>query len=379
MRQTNRSESSVRERARSLLERYAETLIASPETSAGSIDMVVNLLEKCLALEDDATYVRLLERFAVRLQREYNLAHVEAFLGRVLDHAGLTSEQAVAFADLRVRILIQLGEEALAHQTLDRVWPLACTPALRARVLNRRAYLYGIYSHYEEAERDYRAGLEVAQAGGDPYILAVLHSNYGDTLHQQGKYEAALEQYRQALAVARPHKLAFPCALAEGGLGMTLDQLQRYEEARQHHLAALAYYEEAGDMFGRIRIHLNLSYNALCRGDYERVKELAGQALAWARELEDLHRLAFAHQRLGEVFERTGEYDVACEHYLQALELRRQVGKPAFIRHTERSIRTLLETVRNGAAVAADVRARIERDCRRALEASPADTTMPPA
>ena len=374
----------IRKRARELLERYADVLIQGEEeisaTGPGNpTEIVVGLLDKCLALEDDATYVRLLDHFGVQLQREYHLEQMEAFLAAVLKHEILTDVQRVAFTDLRVRILIQLGEQDLAQSVLGNVWPAASTPRLRARVLNRQGYLYAIYSRYDEAEQAYRSGIAAAIAGGDMNTLAILHSNYGDMFFQKSAYERAVEQYEEALEIAKPRGLSFACALAEGGLGMTLDQLSLHETAMLHHEAARAHYAESGDDFGIIRINLNLSYNALCRGDYEQVKELAGQALAQARELGDLHRMAFAHQRLGEAFLSTKEYAIACEHLALALEQRMQLGKPVFIERTIESLDELMEAVRGASEISAEQRTALSAQCKKVLETTLDHPELSPA
>jgi tetratricopeptide (TPR) repeat protein len=373
----------LRARARELLARYADALIQGEESSAigpgSATEIVVSLLHKCLALEADATYVRLLDHFGMQLQREYHLQQVEALFAAVLRREILSDAQRVAFTDLRVRILIQLGERELAQAALDEVRPATSPPALRARVCNRQGYLYAIYNRYAEAEQTYRAGIAAAVAGRDMNTLAILHSNYGDLFFQKSDFAQAIEQYEKALEIAKPRGLSFACALAEGGLGMALDQLDQYEAAVRHHEMARACYAEAGDAFGTIRIDLNLSYNALQRGAYEQVKELAARALAQARELGDLHRMAFAHQRLGEAFLGAEDYVLACEHFIMALELRRQLGKPLFIERTLESLHELLVAIRDDADMPPEQRATLSARCQRVLGTTPDLPALPPA
>lgn len=382
MSETNTAQG-LRKRARELLERYADALIQGEEAPAiglgSATEIVVSLLHKCLALEADATYVRLLDHFGVQLQREHHLQQVEALFAAVLRREILSDAQRVAFTDLRVRILIQLGERDLAQAALDEVRPATSTPDLQARVCNRQGYLYAIYNRYAEAERSYRAGIEAAVAGGDMNTLAILYSNYGDLIFQKSDFAQAIEQYEMALEIAKPRGLSFACALAEGGLGMALDQLGQYEAAAPHHEMARTCYAEAGDVFGVIRIDLNLSYNALQRGDYEQVKELAAQALAQARDLGDLHRMAFAHQRLGEAFLSTGDYALACEHFTVALDLRRQLGKPLFIERTLESLHDLLAAIQDDADISPEQRAMLSARCRSALGTTPDHPALPPA
>ena len=374
----------LRQRAILLLERYADYTIQGDEGASAvgpsdSTAMIVDLLDKCLALEADAIYVRLLDHFGMQLQRQYHLEQVEAFFAAVQMQEDLSVTQRVSFTDLQVRILIQLGERKMAQSALAQAWSAANTPSLQARVLNRQGYLHAIYSQYEEAEEVYRSGITVAEDGGDVNILAILHSNYGDMLFQKGEYDRAVEQYEKALEIAKPISLSFACALAEGGLGMTLDHLGQYEAAALHHEASRTYYTKVGDEYGIIRINLNLSYNALCRGDNEKVKELAGLALTQARALGDLHRIAFAHQRLGEAFLRTNDHDIACDHFVLALEQRVQLGKPVFIEQTVESLHELMETAKGATSIPVEQRTMLLKRCEKVLEITLNHAELSPA
>lgn len=369
-----------------MLRRYAGHLIQAgtlPEGAASSSQsspppaVIIELLDKALALEAEDTYVQLLEHFGARLQRETNLDQIDALLAAVLDNSQLSDGQRVTFADLRARVLVQLGERDLARKVLDAARPAAVTPASQATLLNRQGYLHAEYEEFAAAEAAYHGAIALARAGKDEARLSLLYNNLGELLYRIEQEERAHGYFQQAMQAADRAGSMPLLAMAEAGLAMNLDEMGRYEEANVYHERARTHYRTCADSFGEMRVDLNQAYQAYRRGEYAAMQSLAERALVQARDLHDLQRMAFAHHRLGQASLGLRRYELAVEHFAQALDGRILLGKPTFVRATAQNLRELAGIIRLDAGLDERRRKSLLGRCAALLKA--AETQLPAA
>lgn len=359
------ADDALRRRLEIMLDRYAQRLIDAAERNEQggdrqALEIALSLLDKCEALGVEEVFIRLMERFGPQLQREYHLRRIDALFAAVLALETLTDIQRVAFADLRSRILVRLGEREVAQRILDAAWAAAETPQLKAKLFDRQGYLFLEYAEFEEARQAFSTALHYAESCHDLARISLIHNNIGELLYRLEDEEAALHHFEQAMDAADRAGIPFLRASAEGGVGMTLDAMGRCDEAIAHHERARHFYRASADRFGEIRVNSNLAYNAFLRQDYAFMATLAAEVLAKSQALGNIEYIAFAQHRLGQANLGQKCYEQALEHFTEALDLRILIGKPAFVRATARNILLVVQAL--------DMDERIDRSLKTALQ-----------
>ncbi|HBY92639.1 MAG TPA: hypothetical protein DEP84_01540 [Chloroflexi bacterium] len=367
---------SARRRLRQTLRAYTNHLIATPRNAraapvspAAEVEVVLNLLHKCQALDEGASFVRLLQHFGVLLGRSGPLDQLDQHLAAALARDDLSPDQRVQLASLSIRLLIDLGNRERAQAVLAATWPVAeGFPHLQVELYFRQGLLAATFGDYTAGREAYEAGLTLALANRDSERSSILYHNLGNMLYALDEYAEALAYYARALEVGQELPDPIHRARAENGLAMTLDELGRYREAAQHYDTARRWAEQAGDLFILVSVDLNLSYHAILQGRYVEVKRPASRALALARRLGDLHRQATASHNLGRACLGLGEYEDAWAHLSQALEKRLLLRKPLFIQTTAAVIAELAHVLRTDTTLAPTTRERLRQACQEALE-----------
>ncbi|MDQ4077690.1 MAG: tetratricopeptide repeat protein, partial [Chloroflexota bacterium] len=362
---------------RRTVRRYVDRLIGAgadsatlPVSVAPQAGLVPHLLARCQALGCAESYLQLLHHFAPFLERHIPLGQLDQYVATALTYDGLSAEQRVAFASLRLRLLTQLGEHERAQAVLDETWADAqVDPHLLAELYIRQGVLSVSFGDYVAGEQAYEQGLALAQAHGDLARMSIIFNNRGNMAYALDRYTEAVDYYRQALEVAELLPDPIHRARAEGGLAMTLDELGRYQEAEQHYHAARQAAEAATDHYSLLSIELNMSHHAFLIEHYEEAKKRAGNALTLARRLGDWTRAGFALHNLGQACLGAGEYENASVHLRRALEQRLLLEKPLYIQTTVDVIKQLLDTVHADPTLDPSMRERIRQQCRQALEA----------
>ncbi|MGB0385940.1 MAG: KGGVGR-motif variant AAA ATPase [Ardenticatenaceae bacterium] len=349
---------------------YVNKLISAPVSTSGKVnsDTLLTLLSRCQRLGDMDNYVKLLEKFGNTLQKNSHLGLLDQHLEAALGKPDLNNQQRVKLASLRVRLLVQLGNQVQAEQVLQDVWPAADTPLLQADLYNREGVLLEVRSEYESSQERYKQALELAESENDLSLVTVIYNNLGNWAYAQNRDEEALRYYTRALEIAKQLAHSGYCAMAEGGLAMTLDDLGQYDKASRYHTAARAHYEQAGNLRGLVRTDLNLSYRALERGKYREAKELANRALKLAQQLGDLDREGRAWHNLGRANHMEGAYESAVDCLLKAREKRRWLGQPLYEQGTLKQIKLLVQELESDKAIDPVLRAHLLQRCYEALK-----------
>ncbi|CAH1272772.1 TTC28 [Branchiostoma lanceolatum] len=220
----------------------------------------------------------------------------------------------------------------------------------------------------DQATSHLNTALQIAQQTGDQHGQMEVYCKMGDMqmeqLHSPG---TAIQHYEQYLALARQLGDRREEHGAYNRLGLAHDEMGEYKAAVELHQKALKVIQECGDKKGEIAVHTNvgnackflgeidqatLHFNTALQmaqqtGDQHgemRVYFYMGdmnldqlhsphtaiqyyeQALALARQLEDVHYQAVGYCRLGEAHHKMREHQVALEWFQKCLKMRQESG-----------------------------------------------------
>ncbi len=195
-------------------------------------------------------------------------------------------------------------------------------------------YLYEKQGRYKEAEELYRQTLHIQQLH-----LSELHPEVGKTLHHlaelassQGKYQEAEELYQQALPIL--HKTLGPehkdTRFCLQGLGTIYFGQKKYQDARKQFQQLLKNAKEDDANTGILLNNLATVYQALEDYDaleplYKRARVLLSKTLG-----EDHPEYAKLLFNLGSLYERQGKLQEAEQLYIQADTLFERVWGPEY-------------------------------------------------
>jgi predicted ATPase len=151
------------------------------------------------------------------------------------------------------------------------------------RALGVRAAALGAVGRLEEAERDARTALTLAQRGGSTRQVVSMHLAVGAARFQMGDLEQALAYTRAGSQVARAggHRPEESLALQQSG--GVLQAMGEAAEAGAHYEAALQLALETGDEIAEARAAMGLGSYHLEAGDLERAEVCYDRALLIAR------------------------------------------------------------------------------------------------
>lgn len=346
---------------------YVTRLIAkakkNPTINDSTKEMVLNFLDKSKLLGDIERYVQLLEHFANDLQKSTHIGMLDKHLETALANPELSNRLRVELSNVRILLLIQRGELALARQVLDAAWLAANMPILQAMLYNREAVLFEVQEDYQSSLSRYEKALALAQTLGNLVLISGIYNNLGYWAYLQAKNQEALRYYTNGLEVAKQLNDPRTIAPLEGGLAITLDELEQYEEANYYHTAARKHYEEAGHLIGLVRCDLNLSRHALKQGKSVEAKELAGSAFELAQQLGDLDRVASAWHNLGQAYQIEHNYQVGLEYLLKALQRRQWLGLKHFEKETLQEIEFVAHILEANDTIDTILRERLLKQC----------------
>ena len=248
---------------------------------------------------------------------------IEWFVGKGDAHRALTlrrmreraRKELAHPAKLTLESLLQLNEEAL---TLGFV-------SERIEILMMLSQTYGRLGDTAETERTANECVETAEGHGDLNLLAQALNRLAATL-QQDHPERAEQIYRQALSLAERIGDARGQARCHNNLGNIAARRNAWQEARGSYGTAIALARAAGmpDLWGIAALNLGVSYHR--SGDYERARELLGEALALVAAVKNSEIQLYALYNMAHVEWENLAWDAGAELYEATASLAQRIG-----------------------------------------------------
>jgi DNA-binding SARP family transcriptional activator/predicted ATPase len=230
---------------------------------------------------------------------------------------GLYREAERSLAEALTRLQAFADETAVANPALVKL--LASLQVERAQVLVELGEL-------DEAARAAAAGISLAEATGDPALLAAGHLRRGTTLFYHAEYRATRQAYLQALSLVE--NLATP-ALAGAilrGLAAVAWRLGDLDQAQQYARRAGAQFQQAGDARGEARTNYLMAILAHFRQDHQRAQSLLERTLVQARTVQDRRLEMGVYATLGQIANYQGEFEKALAYFEQERRLCREMA-----------------------------------------------------
>ena len=318
---------SVRELASEQLEARGERLEACRQHAAFTVERCAQL---ALAVEERGEPLeRLLEeRWNLEQALRWSIAsgEREQAVRAVLALAPMLTSQgplrylldalgqalSVAPSDARLlhargRVLQTLGRLSEAERDLRAGLDLASTALLRARVCKDLGVLEHQRREVVAAARWYQEALDLAVEAGDRRLRAICTGNMGALRHDVREYAAAEERYEEALATLR----ACGDTRTEGvfltNLAVLNQEIERFDRARSGYKRAIDILRNVGDRRAEGVAFENLAVLEHLDANLEESREHHERALELLEGVGDERSEALCRARLGAVLAQLGQ------------------------------------------------------------------------
>jgi DNA-binding SARP family transcriptional activator/tetratricopeptide (TPR) repeat protein len=210
---------------------------------------------------------------------------------------------------------------------------LAAGRRLEDRYAQAQAHCFLAYAetrlgHFEAADAELRAALDLYGRDGDRAGQAHAHLNLAYAMERQNHHREALDHCQRALDLYRSAGHERGQAIALNSVGWCHALLGQYEQARACCQAALPLLVELGDRNGQADTWDSLGYVHEHLGRHDEAITCYRQAVEMVRRLGDHYREATTFVNLGEAQQAAGDPEAARATWRQALAILEQLHHP---------------------------------------------------
>jgi tetratricopeptide (TPR) repeat protein len=211
--------------------------------------------------------------------------------------------------------------QGLYQQILNRI-PENSQPYILQRLGSRERD----WGNWDQAEKYYQAGLELAEKHQDRSLIAGLTGNLGDIEHSCGNWDAAERLYRQSLQLREELGDRSGMASSWCQLGDIERKRGNWDAAERLYRQCLQVEEELGDRSGMASSYNVLGHIHLSRGDWDEAQQSYEKSLEILQQLGDRSYVHNLWSNLGTIELNRGNWDAAELLYRQSLQLREELG-----------------------------------------------------
>jgi DNA-binding SARP family transcriptional activator len=197
-----------------------------------------------------------------------------------------------------------------------------------ARVYYMRSRIHMTRREYPLAEEWGKRSLEIFDGMSPSHDRVVMLRYMGRTQSYLNHLDEAVRFATDALAAAESLGDLGEYSAALYDMCGILRPNGKYSEAREYALKALPLFQRIGDRQSESLINEELCTIAIRLEEYPVALEHGNRALTLAREISDTYGIAFDLMQLGDIYEKIGKIQDACEKRSEALPFAKQVEHP---------------------------------------------------
>jgi len=221
------------------------------------------------------------------------------------------------------------GKQQKALEYLTRAQALAVefgNDEERSQILQAMGVAYANLNKHENALRNLRESLEIKRKLGLKKGIAMSLDAMASSEDVLGKPDQALKDYKEALAVWQELGDKVGTGDVLNDLGQFYVDHGQYDEGLKLFKESLQAEIDVGNQSNQGLVLSNIGNAYFFKADYQNARTYFEQALQLREKLKVPSAIADALHNLAETSSKMGQYDLAVEQYLRALDLRRSTG-----------------------------------------------------
>ncbi len=229
---------------------------------------------------------------------------------------------------------------ALCRRSYDTATAIGDTN-LAAEALNGLALVHLGLGEWEEARRALETALQLGAASDS--LRGRIEQNLGIMANAEGDLEAAKGHYQRSLDLAKLTCDPRAQVVAYNNLGMLNADYEDWTEADACFRTSLEISSSIGDVQHRAHALVNHTEVFLARGEFEKARKSAEEALQIFDGLDQRGHKSVAYKILGVVYRETGNFMLAESRLRAALEMSSEVGATLIQAETSRELAVLYQ------------------------------------
>ncbi|MFN3341559.1 MAG: tetratricopeptide repeat protein [Flavobacteriales bacterium] len=196
-----------------------------------------------------------------------------------------------------------------------------------AETYNNLGGIHYRLGNYPEALNFHFKALKIREQLDDLNPSAGSYNNIANVYYQQHEFEKALKYYKLAYVIHRRLEDDRGIAFSAGNIGMVNADLNRYDSAIYYHQLALNIFDKYGVKTPKARTLYNLSDAYHIMGDISKSMVYCTEALDIYQTTKDDRGIAYAHNKLGQLYLETGKKSVARDHFLKSVAIAKSLSE----------------------------------------------------
>ncbi len=294
----------------------------------------IELLQRALRnSRTDEQKVGVLDRLGEENRLIGHYSDALSHFGEALESARSRDDRHQALALKRKAVLVErdYGQRA-AGELLEQLTELAAearelgAPAELCRILLTFRGLPGTAGADDPTREAVQEAVEIAEAVGDPTILADAHYQLAIVLMFREDPAASIPHLQRALQLYSEPGDKGRAGLCHNCLGIVNLLLGEYRAAAEEFDAAATIFDEVGDPVNEASVRNNFGALLTRMGEWGRAEENLHEAVRLAQRLDAAARLLHPLQNLAELYQAKGDRESAADHWQRMLEQGAETG-----------------------------------------------------
>lgn len=164
--------------------------------------------------------------------------------------------------------------------------------------------------------------LKIREYLKDSVNLAYSYNNIGNVYQKFKEFEIALQYHLKSIAIKYRINDPYELTTSLNNIGIIYAELGDYSKALDYQYESLKIAEEIADAQSIEISKVNLCFTYCKMKDFDKAKRYGMEALSLATEIGDVETILEANQLLSIIFESTGLYQPALNHYHDYITLK---------------------------------------------------------
>jgi tetratricopeptide (TPR) repeat protein len=180
---------------------------------------------------------------------------------------------------------------------------------------NNLGIIYFTQNDFDHALQSYRSSLKIKEELNDKAGIAASFLNIGNVYYSQYQVSEALHYFQKALAIQEELGAKREIAGCLNNIGYVYKDQGKYESAIEYYKKSIDIYVMIGELDNKSRTYSNMSQCYLLARQPTLAKQAAENAMALARQCDNLEVLELAAITSFEADSALGDYKSAFEHH----------------------------------------------------------------
>ena len=239
-------------------------------------------------------------------------------------------EKSIVYGDA----LISSGyvEKALAtFLSLDSIQIQGAPFESVTKVKRQVGYSYRLLEQYDNAEKYYITGMEMAREAADTSVMAYFHNNLGVITQKRGDYAGSHRHLTTAYNYFEAADNEIMMGNVLNSMFMNFMYLELYKAAEPYIRKNLKIQEKLQRLYNLDIAYHNMGWNHYKQGRIDSAIIYYQRSLELTRKLGNPYEITYTLNQIGHLYVAIGENETAYEYYVEALELNRQTKRPISI------------------------------------------------